>query len=306
MNFKQLVSALVLIVTVIGFSNFTVLNDKTREDALKAYNEGSKLANDNPAEAIKLLEEAVTIAEQLDSNGVDIVEKASQKLPGLYYNVATDIAKAKNYSEAIVAYNKAKEVAEKYESKKTVKACNKMLPKMHFANGQTQLKAKSYDEAIASFDSALELKPNYTQATYYKALATPKYKGDVNGAIVFFDQVIAKAEEAKDSRTGNKAKKAAYNTLVDEGKKLNKKKDFSGAAAALNKALAYAPEGKGATDAEKAANLNDKMAGLYFELGKAYWGQNKASDACGAFKKASYGKYKVNAEYQINNVVKCN
>jgi len=304
MNIKQLVTALILLVTVVGFSNFTFADD-TREEALKAYNEGSKLANEDPAKAIELLEKAVSIAEKLDSNGTDIVQRASKKIPGLYYNIASGIAKEKKYGEAITAYSKALEVAEKYESKKTIKDCKKMLPKMHFANGQTQLKAKNFDGAIASFDEAIKLKPTYTKALYSKGLAT-KYKGDVPGAIVIFKEVITKSDEAKDSKTGKKAKKAIYNTLFSQGKKLNKKKDFSGAIAALNQAIEYSPEGKGETDAEKQAYVNNKMAGLYFQLGKAHWGKKNTGEACKAYKKAAHGKYKVNAEYELKNVVKCN
>jgi tetratricopeptide (TPR) repeat protein len=304
MNVKQLVTALILLVTVVGFSNFTVLNDGTRDDALKAYNEGSKLANEDPEKAIELLEKAVSIAEKLDSNGTDILKKATKKLPGLYYNVASNIAKQKNYAGAIEAYGKALEVAEKYESKRTIKACNKMLPKMHFANGQTQLKAKNYDGAIASYDEALKMKPSYTKAMYAKALAT-KGKGDIDGAVALFEEVITKSEEAKDSRTGKKAKKAIYNTLRVQGKKLNKAKNYSSAIETLNKALEYAPEGKGETDADKQADLNKKLAGVYFELGNAYWGKKNKGEACKAYRKAAYGKYKVNADYQLKNVVKC-
>jgi tetratricopeptide (TPR) repeat protein len=302
MNLKQLITSIAFLVTIVAFSNFTMVDPEppTREEALAAYNEGVKLQKTEPAKAIELLEKAISIAEKLDSNGVDIVQKSSKKIPGLYYNVSAGIAKQKKYGEAITSFKKTIEVAEKYENKSILKASNKTLYKMYYAKGSQSLKAKSYDAAIADFNEALTLQPEYTKAMYSKGVAFKK-KGDIDGALVQFDLVIEKATAKKDVKMASRGKEAAFNALKVAGKKANKAKKANDAIKYLTMALdKYKIEGKDAAD------TNKKLAGIYFELGNAYWAKKDKGNACKAYKSALYGQYQKNAKYQLDNVVKCN
>ena len=296
MNAKQLITSLVLLVTVFGFSNFTLDPEPpTREEALAAYNQGVKLANSEPTQAISLFEKAVSIAEKLDTNGTDILKKATSKLPGLYYNVSASIAKEKKYSEAIASFEKTIEVATKYENEKIVKASKKTLPKMYYAQGSGKLKAKDYAGSIADFDKSLALNPGYLKANYMKAVAL-KNTGEIDAALAEFDIAIEKGDEKMIARS----KKGAYNALKGHGKKLNASKDYTNAIKYLTMATEkYAPVGKDAADTAK------KNAGVHFELGKAYWAKGNKAKACASYKKAAHGQYKANADYQLKNVVKC-
>jgi tetratricopeptide (TPR) repeat protein len=305
MNLKQLITSIAFLVTIVAFSNFTMVDPEppTREDALAAYNEGVKLQKTEPAKAIELLEKAISIAEKLDSNGVDIVQKSSKKIPGLYYNVSAGIAKQKKYGEAITSFKKTIEVAEKYENKSILKASNKTLYKMYYAKGSQSLKAKSYDAAIADFNEALTLQPEYTKAMYSKGVAFKK-KGDIDAALVQFDLVIEKATAKKDKKMASRSKKAAFNALKAAGKKANKTKNVSGANNAI-KYLTLALD-KYKVEGKDAADTNKKLAGIYFELGNAYWVKKDKANACKAYKSALYGQYQKNAKYQLDNVVRCN
>lgn len=302
MNLKQLITSIAFLVTIVAFSNFTILDPEppTREEALAAYNEGVKLQKTEPAKAIEFLEKAVSIAEKLDSNGVDIVEKSSKKIPGLYYNLSAGIAKEKKYGEAIESFKKTIEVAEKYENKSILDASNETLYKMYYAKGSQNLKAKSYEAAITDFNEALALQPNYTKAIYSKGIAL-KNKGEIDGALSQFDLVIEKATAKGDKKMASRAKKAAFNALKTSGKKANKANNSNDAIKYLTMALdKYKTEGKDAAD------TNKKLAGVHFELGKAYWAKKDKGNACQSFKSALYGQYKKNAQYQLDNVVKCN
>ncbi|MGB0862609.1 MAG: tetratricopeptide repeat protein [Saprospiraceae bacterium] len=302
MNFKQLITSIAFLVTIVAFSNFTIVDPEppTREEALAAYNEGVKLQKTDPAKAIQLLEKAVTIAEKLDSNGLDILTKSTKRIPGLYYNVSAGMAKQKKYDEAIKSFKKTIEVAEKYESKKIVDASNKTLYKMYYAKGSQSLKKKSYDAAIADFDQALELQPEYTKAMYSKGVAL-KNKGEIDNALGQFDLVIEKSTAKNNKKMASRANKAAFNALKVAGKKANKAGKSQDAIKYMNMALEkYKISGKDAAD------TNKKLAGLYFQLGKAYWAKKDKGNACKAYKKALYGQYKKNAEYELKNVVKCN
>lgn len=296
MKFMKLVPSMLLLVALVGFNSFTVLNDPpTREAALEAYNNGIKVANEDPNAAIELLEKAVEIATQLDSNGMDILAEATEKLPGLYYNRSANFAKEKKYDEAIESFKATMEVASQYEDEKIVDAANKTLYKLYFARGYDKYKADDYDGAIADIDASLELQPKYGKAMYIRGLTLEK-KGDVDGMIAQMDALIE-----LDSKMADRAAKAAHVALKGYGKDLNKEKKYSDAVKYLTMAIEkYPQEGKDA-DATNAEN-----AGVYFELGNAYWGLQSKGEACAAYRKAAYGAYEANAKYQIDNVVKCN
>jgi len=53
-------------------------------------------------------------------------------------------------------------------------------------------------------------------------------------------------------------------------------------------------------------NPAEAKARFYYELGNAYVGKGDNTSACDAFNKASVGVYSENANYQINEVLKCN
>lgn len=304
MNFKQLVTSvtffIALTVTIGSFYSFSILNDGSREAALSAYNAGTALQSTNPQAAIDSLEKAVSIAETLDSNGVDIIEKATKKLPKLYYTVSVGIYKQKDYAGAIKSFEETKEVAVKYENEGIAKKVDKTLPKLYLADGQKKMKAKDFDGAISNFDQAVELNPNYTKAMYMKALAL-KSKKDFDGALAQYDVAIAKAEELNQTSMVKKSQKSAFNSLKKYGKSLNKKKQYNDAIKYLELAA-----GKYKPTFKDAATESKKMAGVHFELGNAYAGQGNTSKACAAYKKAAVGQYKQNAEYQMNVKLKCN
>jgi len=49
----------------------------------------------------------------------------------------------------------------------------------------------------------------------------------------------------------------------------------------------------------------EEKAKFYFEIGNAQAGNGDNAAACTAYKNAQYGNYKASAEYQLNEVLKC-
>ena len=293
MNVKQIVKVFALVAVVFSFMNFSVLSDGTRKDALSAYNAGSKLANENPKAAIDSLLLALSIAEKLDSNGMDIVAKATKKLPGLYYNVAVKSYKAKQYSQAITELKAAMEVAEKYEDEKTIKRVNKTLYAAYYKEGKGLFKAKNFEAALASFNNSLAVKDDYLTALFYKGRAHKELK-QYDEMLAAFDKVVELGgEDEKKAKIVNASKSAAASGLKAQGKEASKAGNHKDAIGFYEQAITYLPEDE------------EKRAGYYFEIGKAYQKLNQKSKACEAYKKASFGKYKENAEYKINTDLKC-
>ncbi len=294
MNVKQIVKVFALAAVVFSFLNFSVLSDGTRKDALSAYNAGSKLANENPKAAIDSLLLALSIAEELDSNGLDIVAKTTKKLPGLYYNVAVKSYKAKSYSAAIKELLEAKGVAEKYEDAKTVKRVSKTLYAAYYKEGKSSFKAKDFGAALVSFDNSLAVKEDYMTALFYKG-RTHKELKQYDKMITSLDKVIELGgEDEKKAKIVGASKSAAASGLKAQGKDAAKAGDHNAAISSYEKAMTYLPENE------------EKRAGYYFEIGKSYQKSGQKGKACEAYKKASFGKYKENAEYKIENDLKCN
>jgi tetratricopeptide (TPR) repeat protein len=294
MSVKQIVKVFTLAAVVFSFFNFSVLTDGTRKDALSAYNAGSKLANENPKAAIDSLLLALSIAEKLDSNGLDIVTKTTKKLPGLYYSVGLKSYKSKSYSAAIKELLEAKTVAEKYTDEKTVKKVNRTLYAAYYKEGKVAFKAKDFNSALASFDKSLAVKNDYLTALFYKG-RTHKELKQYDQMLAAFDKVIELGgADEKNAKIVGASKSAAASGLKAQGKNAVTAGDNSTAIASFEKAITYLP-----------ANP-EKTAGYYYEIGKAYQKSGQKGKACEAYRKASFGKYKENAEYKIKNDLKCN
>lgn len=296
MNVRQIVKVLALVAVVFSFMNFSVLNDgDTRKEALSAYNAGSKLAAAGDAKAaIDSLELAIEIAEKLDSNGLDIIERAAKKLPGLYYNIGAKSYKAKNYGQALTELEAAKVVAEKYNDEKTLGRIGKMNKACYYKQGSKLFKSKDFDGALTSLNSALELDPEYLMALYYKGRSHKELKqyGEMETSLNKAIEVAG--DDEKKAKIVGASKGAMATGLKAQAKEQAAAGNHKEAIATLEKAITFTPEDE------------EKRAGYYFEIGKAYQKLNQKSKACEAYGKAAVGKYKENAEYKINTDLKCN
>lgn len=295
MNVRQNVKVFAVLAIVFGFMSFSVLTDGTRQDALSAYNAGSKLANDNPQAAIDSLLLAIEIAEKLDTNGADILEKATGMLPGLYYNLGIAAYNADNYGEAIKELEEAVKVATKYNDEDMVKKANRSIYISYYKQGVTLYKEKQTEAGLASLNKSLEINPEYLMSLYYKGLCH-KQLDQYDEMTTALDKAIeVGGTSAKNAKKVSAAKSAAASGLKASAKDLTKAGKHNEAVSTLEKAMTYL---------EDDADAEDK-ASYYFEIGNAYNAAGNTGKACEAYKKAAVGKYKVNAEYKINTELKC-
>jgi hypothetical protein len=295
MSVKQIVKVFALAAIVISSLNFSVLNDG-RQEALRAYNAGSKLANEDPKAAIDTLLLAMSIAEKLDSNGLDIIEKVTNKLPGLYYNVAVKSFKADNYAQAITELLEAKKVAKKYNDEKTSESVDKTLYAAYYKQGSEQFKAKDFAGALINFDNSLAIKGDYLTAMFYKGRAHKELK-QYDQMLVTLDKTIELGgTDEKNAKVVEGAKTQAAKGLKEQSKAAAKAGNTNAAISYLEKALTYISSS--AEDAEEKASC-------YFEMGGIYEKAGQKSKACEAYKKAAVGKFKENADYKVNIELKC-
>lgn len=318
-NVKSLVLVMLFSISITGFS-------QSMKEAVDAFNEGASLTKSNPDGAIKAFEKCISISEKLGDEGNDTKEKAEQQLPLLYYTVALNSYKKKDFDAAIAGLNEAKVVSDKYGNKEISAKSEKIIPQFYYAKGSSEYKSKEYDAALASLDKAAELNPKYAKpylvkATIYKA------QNDTENMLMACDKAI-EVGSSGDKKTAESAKKLAKNTTYNNAVTAIGAKNWDVAETSLKKTTEYGNDtpdvhyqlGKVYVAQKKwdpaIASLNSAIqsdegdaaakAKYYYELGNAFVGKGDNASACDSFKKAQHGEYAQNAKYQIETVLKCN
>ena len=88
------------------------INAQSKNDVIKAYNEGASAVQTDPQAAIKAFENVVSLSKQVGDSAADLRQKAIKVLPSLYYNAASDALTGKKpASEGINAVIKKSNTA---------------------------------------------------------------------------------------------------------------------------------------------------------------------------------------------------
>ncbi len=318
-NVKSLLFLLLFTVSLTGFS-------QSMKEAVDAFNEGASLSKSNPEGAIEAFNKCIGISEKLGDEGSETKEKAEAQLPLLYYTVAINNYKKKDFDAAIAGLEEAKTVSDKYGNAEISKKSSAVIPQIYYAKGSTEYKSKEYDAALASMDKAAELNPKYAKpflvkATIYKA------QGNTEQMLAACDKAI-EIGSTGDKKTAGSAKKLAKNTMFNNAVAAIGAKNWAEAEKNLKSSIKYGNDspdvhyqlGKvyvaqkkwdSAIESLNAAIQGDTgdataKAKYYYELGNAFVGKGDNASACSAFKNAQYGDYAQNAKYQIETVLKCN
>lgn len=321
---KNAIYVLTLTIAMI-FAGFTSMA-QTKEDAGTAYNAALELSKTDMPAAIEKMQEVVKMCSTLGADADDLKANAIKVIPGWQYNIANGFLKEKNFDLAIPAFEKSAELAKQFSDANILDKSETQLPKIYFAKGQSMMKADNADEAIVWFDKSLKYDPDFAKAYVSKGQAFKK-KGDNVKMQENLEIAIDKGTKSNDTISVNNAKSLLASSLLSQGNAAFKKNDFTGAIAKLDESLKYNNSNKethfllavccnNAKKFDRAIesannglaldeNTNDKAARYYFEIAKAYEGKKDIGNACANYKKAAFGAYKAQAEYQITTVLKC-
>lgn len=325
MNFNNMKSLLVLLISVFSFTAFA----QDINQAGDLFNEGNQAVKDNNFEqAIDKYTKAMEVAEKVGPEGEMIVINAQSQIPQLYYKLGVTDFKAKNVDKAITEFEQAIEYGNKYNDPGTVEKAKATIPKLYYSKGATAYKAKNYEEALSNYQKAVENNPDYSRAyygmaiTYNKTGETPKMKES-------FETALKLAEADNDDKMVTKIKKNGKKLFLANGQKGLQAQDWDKALNCLNASLSFDADNadtyyyialannglkdyaKAAEAAQKGLSLSadqndDYKAKFYYELGNAYKGQGQNTKACEAFSNAKFGSFAENADYEIKQVLKCN
>lgn len=330
--FKHSLLALFAAVLLGAFSSEAVAQDKRA--AVQTYNKAQELAKNKKYEqSIAKFQEAIDIAQKLGADGADIVSRAKDKLPGVYFDIALNEYRTYQSSPSvsqidatIVSFKEAAEMGEKYGSKSVADKASGVIPKLMYGKASLQYKQGNNEAALSTINQVIESNPNYATAYYQKALILKK-TDSFDSMISMLEKAASVAEKSNNQKIARMAKEKASAELVARGGNLVNSKDYTNAIAALEKALEYAPESADANywlakaynsrgNWDQALNYGQKAielenggrtskAKIYFEIATAYKGKGNYSNACSNFSNAAYGQFRQSAQHQMEYVLKC-
>ncbi len=240
-----------------------VLSAQDINQATELYNNGAmELQMGNNGAAIENFRAALTMGEGLGDDAADLVSNCKKDICSATLGIAKDLYNAKDFDNALVAFQQAKEVAEGYGEAEIAAEAAELVNQTNLlklnTEGKAAMKAKDFPTAIACFKKVLEADPTngataiqlgqaYMRAgkldESIAALEVAKANGQEENAVKLISQIYLKKAQAS-----VKAKK--YDEAVDFATKSNE---------ALENGNAY----KIAASALQKLNKNDECIAAY-------------------------------------------
>lgn len=326
----------ILVLLILAFTSVFVQAQSNLTDAINAYNQAREVAQQKEYDnAISLYEQAITIANELGSEGEDIKVRSQKAIPKLYFTKAVDSyntfrgdVSIPNLDVAIDNFQVAQEVGQESDDQDVARKSQGVLAQLHYQKATMLFKREEFEAADESLNQAINTNPNYAKAYYQKGLVYKKTNyDDVEGIMSLYDRAIMVAEQTNDNVTARKARESAHAELLYRGGKANEAGNSTKAIEFLELSLEYNPSSSdsyyrlaeasnklGRRDAaiqhaNKSLELEQggstDKAKIYFELGVAYQAKGQKGKACDALTNASYGSFKAPSEHKMEFELKC-
>ena len=300
---------------------------QTKDDVINAFNAGAQAAKANDfAKAVASFQQVIDMGTKVGAESDTLRKNAEKYIPGLQWKLAASIYQnaASSNADKIAAFQKAKDLADKYGDAATSAQVTGLMPKIYTGMAAAAYKANDLPGAIGYFDKVIELDPNNIQAYFNKAVIYKK-QNNFDAMVQAYTKTIEMATKTNDTLTIRKSKvnlaseymslatatylkgdtkgtlaplqeslkyndkdPQAYYILADTQNKL---KEYDAALEAVTKGLQY----------ENAAN-KELVARFYLQQGVAYAGKNEKEKAVESFKLASVGKYVPTAQAYIKGL----
>lgn len=310
MKMKNLIKAACLLV-VLAIAG-TTLNAQSRNDVIRAYNEGVKAVKTDPQGAIKAFENVVSLSDQVGDSALDLKQEAIKVLPSLYYNVAANAYTTKKPTAVVIkAAKKAAEVSEKYDNESLKKNADNILIRGYNKMASEYFSKNDLNNALAAFDSVLLINPDYTSAIYNKALIYVK-QDNSNDFEKTIDLYIDKMKAANNDTKVKAASTLALGYFRSAGSKEDQAENLDSALVLLDTAAKYGEDkdleyffaevynkkknfDKGLEYGQKGLAMEtgdaEAKAKFYFQIALAQEGKGQTAEACKSFKDAEYGVF---------------
>ena len=301
---------------------------QTKDDVINAFNKGAEsLKAKDYGKAVESFQQVIDLGTKVGAESDSLRKIAESKIAKFQFNYAyfgVSQNKASTNAETLAAFQKAKNLADKYNDPAISAQVDGVMPAIYTNMAMAAFKANDLPGAIANFDKVIALDPTNVQAYYRKAIVY-KNQNAFEPMVQTMTKAIEVATKASDTATVRKGKqflekeymtlataaylKADYKgtlTPLEEALKYNEKstqayyiladtknklKEYDAALEAVTKGLQYENPAAG-----------ELVARFYLQQGVAYAAKNEKDKAVASFKLASVGKYAPTAAAYIKGL----
>ena len=138
----------------------------------ETYNNGAmELEMGNKEAALGYFQAALSAAEELGEEGMQIADNCKMTIPVLMSSIAKDYIKADMYDEAIVQLNKTIETAELFGNTAEADEAKALINQTLMAKGNALINAKDYEGAIAVYNQIMAAEPTNAMASLRLGMA---------------------------------------------------------------------------------------------------------------------------------------
>ena len=246
--------------------------------ATETYNNGAmELQMGNNALALEHFQNALSMAETLGDDAIDLVNNCKKAICSTSLSIAKELYNAKDFEAAITAFEKAKSVAETYGEAEIAEEAAELTGQTwklkYNTDAKAAMSAKNYDEAAANFKKVLELDPDNGNTAIQLAQAYMKSSK--------LDEALGALETAKANGQEANANKMISQIFLMKAQASLKAKNYQAVmdlAAKSNEALENANAYKLAASAAQKLGKNNDCIALYEKYLEI---SPKAKDAAG-------------------------
>lgn len=246
--------------------------------ATETYNNGAmELQMGNNALALEHFQNALSMAETLGDDAIDLVNNCKKAICSTSLSIAKELYNAKDFEAAITAFEKAKSVAETYGEAEIAEEAAELTGQTwklkYNTDAKAAMSAKNYDEAAANFKKVLELDPDNGNTAIQLAQAYMK-SSKLDDALEALETAKANGQEAN----ANKMISQIFLMKAQASLKAKNYQAVMDLAAKSNEALENANAYKLAASAAQKLGKNNDCISLYEKYLEI---SPKAKDAAG-------------------------
>lgn len=283
---------LVMVTAFIGLFSF---NCYSQDGVVDVYNQTIQAVQSEDYDA------AINFAEKtydLLKGGAEAeevkVETLEELIPQLYLSKAKKSFADSKYTDAVNDFNKAAEVAKKFNNDNIAKEAEESVVKVYLKEANDLFTAENYDGAIAAFDKALAIDSTNSQAYMVKGASYLK-KGDNANALTSMEKALEVAKENEDANVEKQATAQLANMYLKAAADAQKTKKWDDVIKNSEKSLEYKSDNKQALQLLDLGN---------YQAGAAIKDTNKAK-ACQYFKKVKNNEQLKTAAAQMIKILDC-